>query len=278
MTSRSERARSRYLWRAGTARNNSEQTLRILIFHGYLLRGTGSNIYNASLVRAFARLGHEVELVCQERSREELDLPDGRARDRAGHRRACCRSTWPTATRASRPCPTRSSTTSGWSATSRPTSRAVREVVERTAPDVALANHLVMGPVILARALGGDVPYAVKVHGSALEYTVRPNRERFLPYALEGLRGAAGRAGGLAAHRREPLGGRWTSRGCRERTRLGPPGVDVHTLPPAAAGGGRRRARPAWPGGSGRGRRGRGAERRRPPPRCARSTRRATGS
>ena len=24
--------------------------MRILIFHGYLLRGTGSNIYNASLV------------------------------------------------------------------------------------------------------------------------------------------------------------------------------------------------------------------------------------
>ena len=29
--------------------------MRILIFHGYLLRGTGSNIYNASLVRALAR-------------------------------------------------------------------------------------------------------------------------------------------------------------------------------------------------------------------------------
>ena len=33
--------------------------------------------------------------------------------------------------------------------------RAVREVAERTQPDVALANHLVMGPAILARALGG---------------------------------------------------------------------------------------------------------------------------
>ena len=50
--------------------------MRILIFHGYLLRGTGSNIYNASLVRALARLGHEVELVCQERRADELDLPD----------------------------------------------------------------------------------------------------------------------------------------------------------------------------------------------------------
>src|SRR3712207_1533275 len=31
---------------------------------------------------------------------------------------------------------------------------AVREVAERVRPDVALANHLVMGPAILARALG----------------------------------------------------------------------------------------------------------------------------
>ena len=30
---------------------------------------------------------------------------------------------------------------------------AVREVAERVRPDVALANHLVMGPVILARGL-----------------------------------------------------------------------------------------------------------------------------
>src|SRR4051812_49464456 len=38
---------------------------------------------------------------------------------------------------------------------------AVRSVTERARPDVALANHLVMGPAILARALEG-VPYAVK--------------------------------------------------------------------------------------------------------------------
>ena len=38
------------------------------IFHGYLLRGTGSNIYNANLARALAALGHEVHLFCQDRS------------------------------------------------------------------------------------------------------------------------------------------------------------------------------------------------------------------
>src|SRR5256885_10469922 len=42
---------------------------------------------------------------------------------------------------------------------------AVREVAEHAKAEVALANHLVMGPAIVARAVGGRVPYAVKVHG-----------------------------------------------------------------------------------------------------------------
>src|SRR5918992_5551658 len=48
--------------------------MKVLILHGYLLRGTGSNIYNASLARALARLGHEVHLLCQER---RWDAPEG---------------------------------------------------------------------------------------------------------------------------------------------------------------------------------------------------------
>ena len=69
---------------------------------------------------------------------------------------------------------------------------AVEEVVARASPEVALANHLVMGPVILARALRGELPYAVKVHGSALEYTVKPELERFIGFASEGLADARG--------------------------------------------------------------------------------------
>ena len=48
--------------------------MRILIFHGYLLRGTGSNIYNANLVRTLAELGHEVHLLCQDR---DYEPPEG---------------------------------------------------------------------------------------------------------------------------------------------------------------------------------------------------------
>ena len=104
-------------WHTGTAVATRLAAVRVLIFHGYLLRGTGSNVYNAALAEAFARGGHEVHLLCQDRA--PLDLPwvdaagdwdggalelDGAprpaARDRlpAGHRRACCPSTWPTAT------------------------------------------------------------------------------------------------------------------------------------------------------------------------------------
>ena len=35
-----------------------------------MLRGTGSNIYNANLAQALARLGHEVHLLCQDREVE----------------------------------------------------------------------------------------------------------------------------------------------------------------------------------------------------------------
>ncbi|HEY7150381.1 MAG TPA: hypothetical protein VH391_01745, partial [Solirubrobacterales bacterium] len=50
--------------------------MRVLIFHGYLLRGTGSNVYNASLAQARAGLGHQVHLLCQDREAASLDWVD----------------------------------------------------------------------------------------------------------------------------------------------------------------------------------------------------------
>src|SRR4051794_9449250 len=50
--------------------------MRVLIFHGYLLRGTGSNVYNASLAQALAGLGHEVHLLCQDREADRLEWVD----------------------------------------------------------------------------------------------------------------------------------------------------------------------------------------------------------
>jgi glycosyltransferase involved in cell wall biosynthesis len=202
--------------------------MRILIFHGYLLRGTGSNIYNASLVRALAGLGHEVDLLCQERAWEApegvtVHNPDiGRVlpvyvADRYEGFEA-------------KPYAELSDAELNHYLESN-----VAAVQDAPTPDVALANHLVMGPVILARGLAGRAPYAVKVHGSALEYTVRPHPERFLPYALEGVRGAEGVLVG-SRHTGESL---WEvladEPSLPQRTRLGPPGVDVHTFRPGTA-------------------------------------------
>ena len=98
----------------------------------------------------------------------------------------CCPCTSPTATRAWRPAPSPSRATSS-RRLPEANIAAVAEVAARAGAELALANHLVMGPVILARALAGEIPYAVKVHGSALEYTVKPEPERFLGLAREGL-------------------------------------------------------------------------------------------
>ena len=68
--------------------------MRVLIFHGYLLRGTGSNVYNASLAPALARLGHEVHLLCQDRdAAPSSGRGAGSVTVHNPESAACCRST-----------------------------------------------------------------------------------------------------------------------------------------------------------------------------------------
>ncbi len=50
--------------------------MRILVFHGYLLAGTGSNVYNARLAAAFVSQGHEVHLLSQDRHAERQAFVD----------------------------------------------------------------------------------------------------------------------------------------------------------------------------------------------------------
>src|SRR3954452_8584967 len=50
--------------------------MRVLIFHGYLLHGTGSNVYNAELGAALLRAGHELPLLCQAGDRFWVDWVD----------------------------------------------------------------------------------------------------------------------------------------------------------------------------------------------------------
>jgi glycosyltransferase involved in cell wall biosynthesis len=262
--------------------------VRILIFHGYLFEGTGSNVYNARLAAALVGLGHEVHLLCQDRHPErhsfvgavgdwderELSVRSLRRssgaiagdggdadEDAAGTDEDAAGTDEDTAGR----CPPGDG--SGRCTVYRPdigdllpvyvadryegieaktfaqcsdkevaryidaNVAAVSDLCARVEPEIALANHLVMGPVILARGLGGRVPYAVKVHGSALEYTVKPEPERFLELAAEGLAAAEAILVG-SRHTADSL---WRALGdstLERRTRLGPPGVDVDLFAP----------------------------------------------
>ena len=48
--------------------------MRLILWHGYLLEGTGSNIYTQHIARAWGRLGHDVCVICQQRRAERFDL------------------------------------------------------------------------------------------------------------------------------------------------------------------------------------------------------------
>jgi glycosyltransferase involved in cell wall biosynthesis len=224
--------------------------VRILIFHGYLLRGTGSNVYNASLAQALAGQGHEVHLVCQDRHAAELEWVDavGNWKDGRLEVEGIREADHPGRVTVYRPdigglLPVYVvDRYEGFEVKAFPDMSdaeldryldtnvaAVRDVVAAAgAPDAALANHLIMAPAILARA---GLRFAIKVHGSDISYTVRPHPDRFVPFAREGTDVAAGILAG-SSHTARALFETVPDPGLRERTRLGPPGVDVHRFRP----------------------------------------------
>jgi glycosyltransferase involved in cell wall biosynthesis len=240
------------------AADAKRSTRRVLIWHGYLLRGTGSNVYNASLAQALARLGHDVHLMCQDRGAGELPWVDRTGVWERGELRLS-----PAEPAAGR---VHSGTVTAYvpdiggllpvyvydryegfevktfgeltdeelDAYIAANVAAARDVVSAAdGVDAALANHLVMGPLILAR---GGLRYAAKIHGSALEFTVRPN-PRFLPHAEEGMRAAAAVLVG-SRHTAESLWATLDGLDLPAKTRLGPPGVDTELFtprPPAEA-------------------------------------------
>ena len=229
--------------------------MRVLIFHGYLLRGTGSNVYNANVAQALSRLGHDVHLFCQDREAGSLEWVDAvgtwedgelTVSDGAGT------SPGPGSITAYLPdiggvLPVYvADSYDGYDARPFPdlsedeveayiaaNVAAVADVAARAGGiDASLANHLVMGPVILARArAAGSIPsYAAKVHGSALSYTVIPN-ERFVPYAREGMESAGAVLVG-SHHTGQSLWDTLKMAGLEDKTRLGPPGVDIEAFSP----------------------------------------------
>lgn len=228
--------------------------MRILIFHGYLLRGTGSNVYNAELARALLQQGHDVDLVCQERSARELDWVDAVGewnnagelvvedlqRLRPDGHGSCTVFVPPIADQL--PVYVQD-TYAGFNARTFDqfdqteldfyvgrNVMAVRSVVERARPDFGLANHMIIGPYVLKEAFAGQIPFVAKIHGSAMEYIVRPH-PRFLPYAREGV-GAASAVLVGSRHIAERTWDTLQLPGLEQRIWLGPPGVDTDRFKP----------------------------------------------
>ncbi len=195
--------------------------MRIFVWHGYLLGGTGSNIYARQLSREWSRDGHDVTVFSQEPRPERLDLGgatpvrpdvggllpvfvldryDGYVVKRV---QDCSRAELDAWVEAN--------------------ASALRE---RGPADLVFVNHVLLGGPVGA-ATGGS--YVVKAHGSELEYTMRGNHE-LSAWGGQVLDGAAATIVGSEHIRdvvRKVCG---TTEGVHEV----PPGVDVDLWRPAA--------------------------------------------
>jgi glycosyltransferase involved in cell wall biosynthesis len=193
--------------------------VRILLWHGYLLGGTGSNVYTRAIAREWSRAGHDVVVVSQEGNPELFDL--GRAQtvrpdiggplpvfvlDRYEGMEAKLLQDTKDDERAA-------------------FVEANAAVLRELAPaDLVFANHVLLGgPVGAASGL----PYAVKAHGSELEYSMRGDDE-LARWGRESL--AAARAVFVGSrHIRQVLE---DVVGHVDRVHEVPPGVDVEDFHP----------------------------------------------
>lgn len=183
--------------------------------HGYLLTGSGSNVYVQNLCRALAKEGHTVHLLCQDTNPLDHDFADEwNTVSESGIERKGGQTT---------PYPGRCAVYKpdigdllpvyvyddypGWRVKTfldlsddelenyvEKNAAAIRAVMEESEVDAVVTNHSVPGPFIARRALDivsdtPDVPYASIVHGSCLQYVARKS-ERYMHIAREGLSGA----------------------------------------------------------------------------------------
>jgi len=195
--------------------------MRIFVWHGYLLSGTGSNIYTRQLSREWSRDGHEVTVFSQDPDPARFDLggattvrPDVHGLlpvfvidEYAGYTvkrvQDCTRAeldAWVDANAA-----------------------ALRE---HGRADLVFANHVLLGGPVGA---GSGSRYVVKAHGSELEYSMRGNEE-LSRWGGEALAGAAAVIVG-SEHIREVLA---EICGTVDRVHTIPPGVDVELWQPQA--------------------------------------------
>lgn len=140
--------------------------MRILLWHGYLLGGTGSNVYTRALAREWSLAGHDVTVVCQERHPERYDLGGARVvrpelpdrllptfvLDRYEGLEARLLGDFSEAERA---------------AYVEANAAALRELAPA---DLVFANHVLLGAPVGAAS---GIRFRVKAHGSELEYAMR---------------------------------------------------------------------------------------------------------
>jgi glycosyltransferase involved in cell wall biosynthesis len=193
--------------------------MRILLWHGYLLGGTGSNVYTRAIAREWSRAGHDVVVVSQEGNPELYDLGGARTvrpdigavlpvfvLDRyEGYDVKLLQDT----------------TQEERDRFVEANAAALRELGPA---DLVFANHVLLGgPVGAASGL----PYAVKAHGSELEYSIRGNEE-LARWGREALAGARAVFVG-SAHIRSVVE---QVVGHTDRVHEVPPGVDVDEFRP----------------------------------------------
>jgi glycosyltransferase involved in cell wall biosynthesis len=194
--------------------------MRIILWHGYLLGGTGSNVYTRALTRAWSRLGHEVVVVCQERHADIYDIGDARVvvpelpdrllptfvfDDYEGLEARLLQDF----------------TKEQRDAYVEANAAAIRELLPA---DLVFVNHVLMGAPV-GQAAGA--PFVVKAHGSELEYSMRGNDE-LSKWGADALRDADAVYVGSEHIRRvlEDVVGHV------ERVHEVPPGVDIEAFAP----------------------------------------------
>ena len=91
---------------------------------------------------------------------------------------------------------------------------AVRSVAARARPDAALANHLVMGPLIVARALGEGGALRREDPRQRARGCVVSATERFLPATAKGSPPGTRRSSAARGTRRRACGRRWATTSC----------------------------------------------------------------
>ena len=198
--------------------------MRIVVWHGYLLAGTGSNIYTQALAREWSCAGHDVVVVCQERRPELFDLGGARVvrpelPDRLLPVFVLDRY------EGLEPRLLQEMTAAQREAFVEANAAAVRRQLPA---DVVFANHVLLGAPVGAAS---GTRFAVKAHGSELEYSMRGNAE-LAAWGREALDSAEAVFVG-SAHIRAVLE---AVVGHVERVYEVPPGVDVEEFHPEPRG------------------------------------------